>query len=72
MSDLASLFKEEPQEGTKPTDITPKIEKYPYSFLLNPVGNDDIEIPFSEKTLKQFNDAKVERVKVDILFSSHT
>ena len=67
MSDLAGLSKE---EGTKTKDKTSEIKKYPYSSLLHPVRKDNIEISFSEKTLKQFNDSKQERTKVDLLFSS--
>ena len=44
--------------------------KYPYSSLLHPSKSEDISIPFSETTLKDFNSANEELTKEELLFSS--
>ena len=72
MLDLECLFIEVPQEFIvfKPLPEKTDIKKYPYSSLLHPSKSEDISIPFSETTLKDFNFANEELTKEELLFSS--
>ena len=72
MLDLTGLFREEPEDFIvfKPLPETTDIKKYPYSSLLHPSKSEDISIPFSETTLKDFNSANEELTKEELLFSS--